>query len=82
MVSFDIKSLFTNVPIDEALEVIHQLLMKDESLGDRTALTADQVTYLLNLCLRTTYFLYWEEFYEQKDGAAMGSLVFPVVANI
>ena len=37
MVSFDIKVLFANVPIDEALEVIHQNLTKDETLGDRTA---------------------------------------------
>ena len=24
MISFDVKSLFTNVPIDEALEVVHK----------------------------------------------------------
>ena len=44
MVSFDIKSLFTNVPIDEALRVIEQKLLEDETLEDRTALSVKQIT--------------------------------------
>ena len=82
MVSFDVKSLFTNVPIEHALEVIHQRLLEDETLEDRTQLTAEQVTLLLGICLRTTYFVYQNQFYEQTEGAAMGSPVSPVVANI
>ena len=80
--SFDIKSLFTNVPVQEVLGVIHRKLLADESLGKRTALSADQVTHLLHICLQTTYFLYKGEYYQQKDGAAMGSPVSPVVTNI
>ena len=82
MVSFDIKSLFTNVPVDEALEVILQRLTEDETLEDRTALTPEQITHLLELCLKTTYFSFREEFFQQTDGAAMGSPVSPVVANL
>ena len=82
MVSFDIKSLFTNVPVEEALQVINDRLCKDETLSERTALEPEQVTHLLELCLRTTYFSFRGEFYQQKDGAAMGSPVSPVVANI
>ena len=68
--------------MQEALEVIQGKLMADASLGERTALSADQVTQLLDLHLRTTYFLYKGEYYQQKDGATMGSPVSPVVANI
>ena len=82
MVTFDIISLFTNVPIHEAIEVIKERLLKDETLEDRTALSVDEITHLLNLCLRTTYFVYQGEFYQQEDGAAMGSPVPPLVANI
>ena len=38
MVSFDVKSLFTNVPVDAALEVVHKGLMKDDTLMDQTGL--------------------------------------------
>ena len=55
MVSFDVKSLFTNVPVDEALEVVHKELMKDDTLMDRTGLPPQKVTCLLELCLQTTY---------------------------
>ena len=40
------------------------------------------VTHLLEMCLRTTYFKFQGSYYEQTDGAAMGSPVSPVVANI
>ena len=38
VVSFDVKSLFTNVPVDEAIEVILHKLSEDKALEDRTAL--------------------------------------------
>ena len=34
------------------------------------------------MCLRSTYFSYGAEFYEQREGAAMGSPVSAVVANL
>ena len=37
LVSFDVVSLFTRVPIDEALKVIKQRLKEDEMLMDRTS---------------------------------------------
>ena len=36
MLSFDVKSLFTNVPVQEAVDVILNMLKEDESLEDRT----------------------------------------------
>ena len=82
MVSFDIKALFTNVPIDEVLEVINQNLINDQTMGDRTALTPEQITCLLKLCLETTHFSFRGEIYQQRVGAAMGFPVSPVVASI
>ena len=37
---------------------------------------------LLQLCLQTTYFTYDNEFYQKKQGAAMGSPLFPMLTNI
>ena len=82
MVSFDISSLFTKVPIGEAVDIIRARLEKDESLGVRTPLSPGRIAELLQLCLRSTYFSFNGEFYEQREGAAMGSPVSAVVANL
>ena len=74
MVSFDIKSLFTNVPVDEALEVILQRLTEDETLEDRTALTPEQVTHLLKLCLKTTSHLERNSINRQRCSYGLSSL--------
>ena len=45
-------------------------------------LTPTQIADLLNFVLRSTYFQYNGLIYEQKDGAAMGSPVSEVIANL
>ena len=75
-------SLFTNVPFGGACRVALHRLESDPSLSDRTSLTPSKITALLEFVLRSTYFLYEGTFYEQTDGAAMGSLVSAVIANL
>ena len=72
MVSFDVESLFTNVPIDAAVQAALQKLENDPNLADRTMLTPAQIADLLTFVLRSTYFQYNGSIYEQKDGAAIG----------
>ena len=82
MISFDIESLFTNVPIDTAVQAALQKLENDPSLADRTTLTPAKIADLLTFVLRSTYFQYNGSTYEQKDCAAMGSSVSAVIANL
>ena len=82
MVSFDVKSLFTNVPVIEALEVVNRKLNEDVTLMERTDLSPAQVTHFLQLCVQTTFFKFQGSYYEQTDGTTMGSPVSSVVANI
>ena len=82
MVSFDVSALFTSIPVDEAISTTRQHMEKDQSWQNRTKLTIDDVIEMLDICLSTTYFSYKGTFYKQKKGAAMGSPVSPIIANI
>lgn len=68
LVSFDVESLFTKVPVGYTLE-----LLKEKFDANLVA--------LFEHCLTSTYFVWQGTFYEQKEGMAMGSPLSPVVAN-
>ena len=55
MVSYELTVLFTSIPTDEALSVARKCLMNDPTLGERTALTAEQVSTLQALCLDISF---------------------------
>ena len=81
LMSFDVKALFTSVPIQPAIQVIKKLL-EDQDLKQRTSMSVDNIVSLLEFCLRSTYFTFKGRFYEQQEGAAMGSPISPIVANL
>ena len=76
------SALFTSVPIDPALNIIKDLLDKDNTLKERTVMEVGDIILLLEFCLKNTYFSFQGQFYEQVEGAAMGSPVSPIVANL
>ena len=68
LISFDVVSLFTKVPINDTVTLIQQIFPED-------------IKTLFQHCLMTSYFQWYNEFYEQTDGVAMGSPLSPVIAN-
>ena len=82
LVSFDVVTLFTKVPIDETMDVVKHKLQNDTSLEDRTPIPIETLCELIKLCLTTTYFQLGEKFYEQREGTAMGSPLSQVIANL
>ena len=80
LMSCDVTTLFTSVPIDPALNIIKDLLEKDDNLSNRTVLSVQNIIDLLGFCLHNTYF-FQDKFYEQVEGTAMESSVSPIVAN-
>jgi hypothetical protein len=68
LVSFDVESLFTMVPINETLTLLREHF-------------TSEILELFRHCLSSSYFLWNGTFYEQKDGVAMGGPLSPVVAN-
>ena len=51
LVSFDVVSLFTSIPVDVAISVAHNRLINDENLQDRTAIPITDIVKLLDFCL-------------------------------
>ena len=82
LVSFDVVSLFTKIPVDLAVKVAEERLREDASLGQRTSLPVEDIIHLLSFCLKTTQFTYNGTYYQQVFGIAMGSPVFAVIANM
>ena len=82
MVSFDVKALFTPVPIQPAINIIKKLLEEDKVLQKRTTMSVNNITCLLEFCLKSTYFTFQGKHYEQLEGAAMGSPISLIFANL
>ena len=82
MVSVDVKALFTSVPIQPAITIIKKLLEEDQSLQQRTTMSVNNITCLLEFCLKSTYFTHQGQHFEQLEGSAMGSPISPIVANL
>jgi hypothetical protein len=81
LISFDVVRLLTNVPVDEALQVIRNKLHNNDTLVERSVLQVKAIVDLLEVCSRTTYFQV-DKFFQQKDGMAMGCSLSPIVSNI
>ena len=80
--SFDVNTLFTSVPVKPAIQIVKQRLQQDNTLPQRPCMSISQITSLLEFCLTNTYFLFQGKYYEQVQGAAMGSPISPLIANI
>ena len=80
--SYDVSALFTSVLVVPALGIIKDLLEKDPTLKERTVMSVGDIVLLLEFCLKNPYFSFQDPFYEQVEGAAMGSPVSPIVANL
>ena len=80
--SYDVSALFTSVPVEDATKIIQRKLELDQQLHLRTKMKVEHITSLLEFGHRTIYFQFQGNFYEQINGAAMGSPISPIVANL
>ena len=81
MASFDIKSLYTNVPLTETINIIMNLAFSDNN-STFNKYNKFQFKKLLELSLLDTYFIFDKQLYKQINGLAMGQPVAPTLANI
>ena len=82
IISYDVTALFITGHIKPVLNIIKQRLANDNDLHKRTTISTSHIINLLEFCLNSTSFVYQGQFYQQLEGAAMGSPLSPIVANI
>ena len=71
LVSFDVKALYTSLPLTCTIDVVHKRLQEDDSCTHYTPLQTNHILQLLELCLKSTYFSFQNRFYLLKDGVAI-----------
>ena len=77
MISFDVKDLYVNIPIDENRNLIKTKLLQNNNI---------QITYqmfsLLKLILSQSYFMFQQKIYQPAQGISMGSPISSLIAEI
>ena len=78
-ISFDVKSLFTNVPLEETIKIITKYIFADKN---HMLVPMSELIFKRLLKLATQgMFIYKNILYQQVDGVTMGNCLGPTLAN-
>ena len=77
-ISLDIKDMYSNIPINETIEIIRKQL----NILDKDPQFSNQLIKLLDTTLKQNYFSYNNNIYIQQDGLPMGSPLSPIISEI
>ena len=69
MISFDVSSLFTMVPLDYTTDIILEKICGDKEI--ETKISRKDMKNLLTLCTNNIHFTFGNNIHQQKDGFAM-----------
>ena len=80
MASLNVDSLFTNIPLEETIDIcVDNLYNDNENLPN---ILDHNFRNLLNTATKETFFMFNNKYYKQVDGVAMGSPLGPALANV
>ena len=82
MVSFDVTSLYTNIPIIDTLNIIKDYVNNNDQFTRKMAIPQEKFLVLVHLVLTTTWCTFNPQFYQQTDGIAMGGPASSTTAEI
>ncbi|XP_028397232.1 uncharacterized protein LOC114521043 [Dendronephthya gigantea] len=84
LVSYDVTSLFTNVPVQETINILVDKAFTDNCFNSMYDLNLqkDQLAQLLRMASTNQLFQFDGQLYEQCEGVAMGSPLGPLLANV
>ena len=79
LISLDVKSLYTNVPVKEAIDIaLRKLYEQDEP----PSIARKPMKRMLNMAVSQVHFKCNETWHVQKDGLAMGASLAVYLANL
>lgn len=80
MVSFDVTSLFTNIPINLVIEIIKK---RYNVITEHTSIPKNKFLEMLRICCQdSNFFKYKGKIYKQTFGLPMGSPLSPILADL
>ena len=79
-ISFDVKSLFTYIPLDFTINVMLRRIYNENEI--HTNIKRSEMKKLLLLCTKNVHFTFNNNIYQQRDGVAIGFPLGPVIAGI
>ena len=80
MVSFDVKLLFTNVPLEKTIKITLDRIYERKETS--TSIRKKEMKQLLTLCTKNVHFTYDNTVYQQNSGVAIGSPLGPILSGI
>ena len=80
MCSFDVSSLFTNVPLDETIKICSNAFYDDSDL--QSLIPKNVFVELMKTATSSGEFKFNNTLFKQTDGVAIGSPLGPALANI
>ena len=81
MASFDITSLYTNIPLQETIDIIISKLFS-QGITTFICLNSQLFRSMLKISVLNTFFIFNKALYRQKHGLGMGLPLAPTFANI
>ena len=82
MVSFYVKSLFTNIPLNKTIIKVCLDRLYRRDLNCKLSIPEKTLDKLLRLYVSDNTFLFNGKVYTQTDGVAMGNCLAPILADI
>jgi len=79
LVSLDVISLFTNVPIELVIDILEE---KWSFIEKHSTIPKGEFFNAINLVLHSTFFTFNKKFYKQTYGTPMGSPLSPIIADL
>ena len=79
MISYDVCSLFTSIPLKETIDIAVDLLFEH---NPDFKITKNELRKLFDVAISGTHFIFDGSFYDEIDGVAIGSPLGPVLTNL